>query len=282
MKVFLVDGTFELFRCFHGAPRHQDADGNEVGAARGFLWTLNALLRNPDVTHIAVAFDQMAGRAQDESASALIRRQYRAATLAARALGVSIWPMVRYQADDALASGAARFKRAAGVEQVVICTTDKDLAQCVESDRVVLLDRIRDRWCDADGVRERWGVSPAQIPDLLGLIGDASDGLPGLPGWGPKSAATLLRRYGDIESIPDDADAWDVKVRNRGKLAATLAARRNEALLVRNLTRLRSDLPLVDTLDDIEWKGAHRSPLRDLTGRWDAQPLLEKVRLWID
>ncbi len=203
MKVHLVDGTFELFRCFHGAPRATGADGAEVGAVRGVLHTLVALLRQPDVTHVAVAVDQALSPPRSElppGDEGALASQHGLAAEAIRALGLVIWPMVkRWQADDALATGAVRFAREPDVEQVVVCTPDKDLAQVVQGTRIVLLDRVRKKTYDEAAVLERWGVTPASIPDLLALAGDAADGLPGLPGWGLKSTATVLHRYGTID-----------------------------------------------------------------------------------
>jgi 5'-3' exonuclease len=288
VKVHLVDGTFELFRCFHGAPRHRLADGREAGAVRGFLATIVSLLRKPDVTHVAIAFDagivgapkRMPDGAED-SATALLQTQYHLAEAVVRALDLVMWPMAkRFQADDALATGAARFRRAPGVEQVVVCTTDKDLAQCVEGTRVVLLDRIRDRITDETAVREKFGVPPSRVPDYFGLVGDPSDGIPGIPGWGPKSAAAVLGRYGAVEKIPIDPDDWDVEVRGAARLAANLAARRREAILYRDLSVLRTDVPLGETLEDLEWRGADRGAIESLAGLLDSDEVLPRVTRW--
>lgn len=277
MKVHLVDGTFELFRCFHGAPRATH-DGAEVGAVRGLLATLVALLREPDVTHVAVAVDQaLPPRAapKDDPLAA----QHGLAADAVRALGLPLWPMVkRYQADDALASGAVRFADAPGVEQVVVCTPDKDLAQVVRGDRVVLLDRVRRRVTDEAGVRERWGVPPAAIPDLLALAGDAADGLPGLPGFGLKTAAALLARFGALEAIPLEPAAWDV--RGAERLARTLRDLRHEALLYKALTTLALDVPLPHGLDDLRWPGADRAALEALCARIGDGAVLERIPRW--
>jgi len=280
MNVHLVDGTFELFRCFHGAPRAQDADGNEVGAVRGLLFTLVALLRREHVTHVAVAFDQMTSRASDRSDSALLRRQYLPGAEAVRVLGIPVWPMHRYQADDALATGAARYSADPRVEQIVLCTTDKDLLQCVRGDRVVLLDRIRKRVTNERDVLDRFGVPPARIPELFGLVGDPSDGLPGVPRWGPKSAAAVLARYGRIEDIPDDPADWDVAVRGRDALAASLGERRREAIMVRDLSILRTDLPLSEDVDDLEWCGAHRARLEAFVERVGGEDVLDRIARW--
>jgi 5'-3' exonuclease len=261
MKVHLVDGTFELFRCFHGAPRAAGPGGREVGAARGLLATLVALLTEPDVSHVAVAFDSVVappGSARGATAEALIGAQAPLAASIVRALGVTVWPSGRYQADELLATAARLHHDDPEVEQVVICATDNDFAQCVRGDRVVLLDRIRRRVTDEDGVRERFGVAPAQIPELFALVGDRSDGLPGVPGWGKQSAAAVLARYPRLEDIPLDG-AWDVPVRGAARLAASLRERWDEALLCRDLSVLRSDLPLRTTPEQLAWRGAHRA-----------------------
>jgi 5'-3' exonuclease len=283
MKIHLVDGTFELFRCFHGAPRATDDDGREIGAVRGILYTFTSLLRQPDVTHLAVAFDQMAGRTRKDgrdSDNSLIGSQYMPAADALRALGITLWPMYRFQADDALATGARLYKDAPGVEQVVICSTDKDLAQCVEGERVVTLDRIRKRTADEQVVIEKFGVSPALIPDLLGLVGDPADGLPGVPGWGPKTAAALLRHYHRIEKIPESAADWEVTVRSAQRLAENLHARRREAIMVRNLATLRTDLPITDSIDDLEWRGADRDALTAMAKRLEVEEVLTRMPRW--
>lgn len=289
MKVHLVDGTFELFRCFFGAPQAQDAEGREVGATRGFLQTMVALLRQPEVTHVAIAFDEVVDIVRPGRPSAplvgpgtdpRLRAQYPLAAEAARSLGLAVWPMIRFQADDALATGAARYK--GQVDQIVICTTDKDLAQCVEGTHVVLLDRIHKTVTDEDGVRLRFGVAPASIPDFLALSGDPSDGLPGAPGFGPKSAAALLSRYRTIEAIPEDPATWDVEVRGAARLAASLNALRLELILCRDLSRKRPDIPIPHTLADLEWRGAHRDALTRLAERVGEPAVLARVPRWRD
>lgn len=259
MKVHLVDGTFELFRCFHGAPRAQ-FDGREVGAARGFFATLVALMSRPDVTHLAVAFDSVIAppASRGGGAEALIAAQAPLAAQACRALGVAVWPSGRYQADELLSTGAARYAADPRVQQVVICSTDNDFNQCVDGERVVVLDRIRDVVTDEATVRARYGVAPRQLPDLFALVGDRSDGLPGVPGWGVRSAAALLERFATLDAIPTDDAEWGVSVRNRAALAAAWRERRDEALLCRDLSRLRTDLPLRQTVDDLAWPGADR------------------------
>jgi len=262
VKLHLVDGTYELFRAHFGAPPRQAPDGREVGAARGVVETLLALLRAPDVTHVAVATDHVIrsfrnelydGYKTEEGVPAELLAQFELVERAIRALGVTVWPMIEHEADDALASGAARF--AGEVEQVVLATPDKDLAQCVVRDEVVLWDRRREIVLDAEGVRAKYGVPPAAIADWLALVGDAADGYPGLPGWGAKSAAVVLSRWGRIEDIPVDAAAWDVPVRGAAKLAKVLQERMADAVLFRRLATLRTDSPITPTLEALRWKG---------------------------
>ncbi|HBP22820.1 MAG TPA: flap endonuclease [Planctomycetes bacterium] len=276
MKVHLVDGTFELFRCFHAAPP-AEAEGRQVGAVRGLLHTLAKLLRREDVSHVAVAFDGALDRRDDPGPPG----QQGLALAATRALGLVVWPMVRrYEADDALATGAALYADQPGVEQVVLCTADKDLAQCVRADQVVLWDRMRGRRYDEPAVRERWGVGPASIPDYLALRGDAADGLPGLPGWGAKGAATLLARYERLEAIPPEASEWEVSVRGAERLARTLRERWHEALLYRDLIRLARDVPLPHSLAELEWPGAPRGELERFCARIGEETLLEGIPRW--
>ena len=283
MIVHLVDGTFELFRCFHGAPRATGVDGREVGAVRGLLSTLVALTADPAVSHVAVAFDAVvdppnAGR--DRSNEGLIAAQQSLAAQTVRALGLALWPSGRYQADELLASGADRLAKDPAVDQVVICSIDNDFTQCVRGTRIVLLDRIRRTVTDEDRVRERFGVAPAQIPDLFALVGDRSDGLPGLPGWGWRSAAEVLRRYGSVDGIPLDAGAWDVPVRGRDRLAAVLRERWDEVLLCRDLAILRVDLPVRATPAALEWRGAHRDRIDELVKVLGDDAAVARITRW--
>lgn len=273
--VHLVDGTFELFRCFHGAPRATDATGAEIGAARALLWTLLKLIRKQGATHLAVAFDLLAPPDRhDGSPDALLRSQGRLATEVTRALGIPVWPAVRNQADDLLASGAARMADRASI---VICTTDKDLLQCVRGTRVVLWDRIRDRVTDETALMERFGVTPSQIPDRSALVGDPSDGLPGVPGWGHKTAAAVLGVYRSLESIPADPEAWTVPVRGAARLAAALRERWDEARLVRALATLRTDLPVPEDPGVLRWAGPSAA-LPALAARLGAEEVVTKIR----
>jgi 5'-3' exonuclease len=283
VKVHLVDGTFELFRCFHGAPRAQH-QGREVGAARGIFATMVSLLRDPEVTHVAVAFDSVVAPPSTNGggAEALIAAQAPIAAAACRALNLVVWPSGRYQADELLSTGAAKYGADERVTQVIICATDNDFNQCVWGDRVVVLDRIRSVVTDEAAVRERYGISPQQIPDLFALVGDRSDGLPGVPGWGTTRAAALLRRYGVLDEIPLDHTQWDVDVRGAASLAASLRDMYDEALLCRDLSRLRTDLPLHHSLDQLAWPGADRAKVTALVHHLGDDTPVTRVRRWAD
>ncbi|MFK7992166.1 MAG: 5'-3' exonuclease H3TH domain-containing protein [Sandaracinaceae bacterium] len=264
MKVHLLDGTYELFRMFFGAPPTQGPTGNEVGATRALMRSLTALLAQDDVTHVGVAFDHVVesfrnrlfdGYKTGEGIDPDLFGQFELAERAVRALGVVVWPMVEYEADDALATAAARFASDEAVSQVILASPDKDLCQCVRGDRVVLWDRRRDIVLDADGVKAKHGVPPASIPDYLALVGDAADGIPGIARWGAKSTAQVLSAYGTVEAIPDDVSEWSLKVRGGATLAQNLAGQREDAMLYKLLATLVTDVPLTETLDDMRWKG---------------------------
>ncbi len=265
MRLHLLDGTYELFRSYFGVPPRTAPDGREVGAIRGLIETTLALLREPDVTHVAVATDTVItsfrndmfdGYKTGEGIEAELVGQFHLADRIFSAMGVVLWDMIDFEADDALATAAARW--ADDVEQVVILSPDKDMAQCVVDHRVVTYDRRNKKMYGFDEVVEKFGVEPASIPDYLALVGDTADGVPGLPGWGAKSSSVVLRRYGHLEEIPAAAEDWDVSVRGAAKLAATLDEHREDALLYRELTRLRRDVPLSESLDDLEWRGVRR------------------------
>ncbi|PKN56144.1 MAG: flap endonuclease [Deltaproteobacteria bacterium HGW-Deltaproteobacteria-14] len=275
MKIHLVDGTFELFRAFYGPPKRVGPGGREVGAVRGLLRSMASLLAEDDVTHVAVAFDHViesfrnglfAGYKTGDGVDPLLLGQFELAERGCRALGLVVWPMVEFEADDAMAAAAARFAADAAVEQIVLCSPDKDLGQAVVGRRVIQRDRMRKRDFDAAGVRDKLGVAPASVPDFLALVGDTADGIPGLPRWGAKSTAQVLGRYPHLADIPDDAAAWDVSVRGAAGLAQTLATRRGDAELYRTLATLRTDVPLTETLDDLRWRGADAGALATLEG----------------
>jgi len=264
MRVFLVDGTFELFRQFYGAQRHRSASSMETAGVVGVLASVLQLLED-GATHIGVATDHVIesfrnglwpGYKTGAGIDPVLRSQFEPLELALEALGVTVWPMVELEADDALASACAVCRDDPGCEQVVICTPDKDLAQCVVGGEVVQLDRIRKVVVDEAAVLTKYGVPPASIPDWLALVGDSADGFPGLPGWGAKSAAAVLRRFGTVEAIPDDAAGWDgVGVRSGGALASTLASSRPQALLFKRLATLVVDRSLLGSAADLRWTG---------------------------
>jgi 5'-3' exonuclease len=291
VRAHLVDGTYELFRAWFGAPPAQDPTGREVGATRGLLSSLNALVRDENVTHIAVAFDHVVesfrnqlydGYKTGEGLPEELLTQFELAERAARALGMVVWPMVDFEADDALSTAARRLSADPRVEQIVICSPDKDLAQCVEGERIVCFDRVRRRITDEAGVHARFGVAPSSIPDYLALVGDDADGIPGVPRWGAKSAAALLARYGHVDAIPDDPNDWDVRVRGAAALAQSLVEHREDARLFVRLATLRYDAPANESLDEIEWKGAHRSALEALCAELGETGLPSRVVRWRD
>jgi 5'-3' exonuclease len=263
VRVFLVDGTYELFRHYYGVPPHRTAEGVEVAATRGVLWSLLRLLEQ-GVTHMGVATDHVIESFRNDlwpaykSSAGLDRRllaQFGLLEVALEAMGVVVWPMVELEADDALAGAAAVAGDDPRVEQVVVCTPDKDLAQCVRGGRVVQLDRRNRVVYDEARVTAKFGVGPPSIPDYLALVGDSADGYPGLPGWGARSTAAVLARYGTIEQIPAIPWHWEVPVRNRATLAATLQARRADAMLFKDLATLRVERSLLPEVDALRWTG---------------------------
>ena len=273
MKVHLVDGTYELFRAHFGAFPAMAPDGRSIGAVRGLVQTLLALLRQDDVTHVAVAFDHVIesfrnelfdGYKTGEGTSEELLAQFDPAEIATEALGIVTWPMTEFEADDAIATAAVRFADDPRVEQVVICSPDKDLMQVVRGDKIVSLDRRRETLTNEAGVVDKFGVPPESIPDYLALVGDSADGIPGVPRWGVKGASALLARYGNIEAIPDSELLWDVKIRSAKSMAATLAEHRADAALYKELATLRLDVPLAESVDDLEWRGARQTAFSNL------------------
>ncbi len=263
MRVHLIDGTYELFRAHHSRrPSRLDPDGHDVKATVGLVDSLLALCAHEQVSHIAVAFDNpiesfrnrmFAGYKDSSGVDKALLAQFDRVEQAVRALRMTVWSMDEFEADDALASAAARF--ADDVDQVRVFTPDKDLGQVVRGRRVVQVDRAREREFDADGVVARLGVPPASVPDLLALVGDSADGIPGVPGIGATTASALLTRYHHLDDIPADPGAWDVDVRGAARAAATLSEHREDALLYRELATLRTDVVLEETLDDLRWTG---------------------------
>jgi len=265
VKIHLVDGTYELFRSHFGAPPKKSPDGREVGATVGLLRSLFALVSSPGVTHVACAFDHVIesfrnalypGYKTGEGVDENLIAQFPLAEKAVAALGMVVWPMVEFEADDALATGTRLFKDQPGVQQVVICSPDKDLAQSVSGTRVVAWDRRRDVYLDEAGVAAKYGVPPCSIPDWLALVGDAADGYPGIPSWGAKSAATGLSMFEHLESMPDDPGKLGLPAGRAAKLVESLKAHHDDAFLFRKLATLRDDVPIGERLDDLEWTGA--------------------------
>ncbi len=263
MNVHLVDGTYELFRFFHVVPAQQDSGGQHVGAVRGVVGSMVGMLER-GVTHLGVATDHVVESFRNdlwpdyktgEGIEPELLAQFPLLEEALEALGVIVWPMTEFEADDALASAAVKAAEDRTVTRVIICTPDKDLSQCVRGTRILQLDRRADVLRNASDVETKFGVPPESIPDYLALMGDSSDGFPGLPGWGAKSAATVLARFHHIEDIPDDERQWDVPVRGAAKLAATLREFRELADLFRDLATLRTTVPLFDSVEDLRWTG---------------------------
>jgi 5'-3' exonuclease len=288
MKIHLVDGTYELFRNYFGAPPKKAHDGREVGATLGLLRSLLMLLTSPEVTHVACAFDHVIESFRNElfpgyktgaGVDPNLLEQFSLAEEAVSALGVVVWPMVEFEADDALATAAARFKNNKTVEQIVICSPDKDLAQLVSGDRIVCWDRRRDIVLNEDGVIEKFGVRPQSIPDWLALVGDSADGYPGIPGWGAKSATLVLSRFEHVESIPDDPRKWGVIQGRAPRLAEKLTQHRAEVLLYRRLAALRTDVPLREKLGDLKWQGA-RARLKGICHELGEEQIPKRVSRW--
>jgi 5'-3' exonuclease len=291
MKVHLVDATFELFRAYYSPGRslERGPDGRPVNAVRGLIDSMLSLLREPDVSHIAAATDYVIESWRNDMypgyKSSLgmdpdLLGQFRDAERALRALGIVTWPMVEDEADDGIATGVARFRTDPRVEQIVICSVDKDLGQCVDDARVVLRDRMRKVTYDEEGIRAKFGVGPASIPDYLALVGDSSDGYPGLPGWGAKSAAAVLARWGQLERIPDSPLDWDLALRGASSLAATLRDHRAEAALYKRLATLNADAAIDEQLDDLEWRGVPREEFTALCAELGFETVGSRVHRW--
>ncbi len=294
MQIHLVDATYELFRA-HYAPRPtvRGRDDTVLSGVSGLCDQLLHLLREEGATHVGCATDRVIesfrndlypGYKSSAGMDPELLAQFPIAEEAIEALGLVLWPMVEVEADDAIGTAAARFGAEAAVDKILICTPDKDMAQCVVGERIVLRDRRRQITYDEAGVLDKWGVPPVSIPDWLALVGDSSDGFPGLPGWGAKSAATVLRRYGSIDDIPARASEWDVKgVTGSVRLAAVLADQRAEALLYRTLARLRLDVPLPQaTAAELGWGGTPRVTWESFCDRWGLDRLRGRPHRWAE
>ena len=287
MNVHLVDGTFELFRSYFGAPRAAGRDGSEMGAVRGIVRALAALLKHQEVTHVAAAFDTVIesfrndmfpGYKSSAGVDPELLAQFPLAERATHALGIVVWSMVEYEADDAIATAALRF--AADADQIVIGSPDRDLCQCIDGQHIVAFDSIRRRMTNETDVVAKFGVEPRSIPDWLALVGDSADGFPGVPRCGAKSAAAVLARYGHLEDIPTSESDWDVTVRGSAVLAENLRLHLDRAYLYRDLATLRTDVPLAETLEDLRWRGARRSELEAVCAEIGDTAVMDAVTLW--
>jgi 5'-3' exonuclease len=293
VQVHLVDATFELFRAFYSRPPRRAPDGRPVNAVQGLIDSMLSLLREPDVTHVGAATDHVIeswrndlypGYKSSAGVDPDLLAQFTDAERALDALGIPVWAMVEDEADDAIAAAVHRFGADPRVKQVVICSVDKDLGQLVDGDRVVLRDRIRKVTYDEAGIREKFGVAPASIPDYLALVGDSSDGFPGLPGWGAKSAASVLARFEHLEAIPDSPLDWELDLRNASRLAATLAEHRADAVLFRRLATLNADaeIGVTPTLETVEWHGVPRERFLALCDELGFDTVRERIHRWSD
>jgi len=287
VRLHLLDGTYELFRSYYGRPERLAPDGREVGATLGIIETTLSLLREPDVTHLAAATDTVIesfrndmfpGYKTSAGMEQVLLDQFPLAERAFAAIGVVCWGMVEYEADDAIAT--ASFRWCEDVDQVVICTPDKDLSQCVIGDRVVTLNRREQVVYNEDGIRLKFGVGPESIPDYLALVGDTADGVPGLPGWGSKSAGAVLSRWHKLDAIPPNPRDWEVTVRGADKLALVLRERFEDALLYRDLTTLRQNVPLTESLEDLEWKGVDGNAFLALCDELGFDDVRTRPHLW--
>ena len=273
MRLYLVDGTYELFRAHFGAPPRTAPDGRPIGAVAGLMQSLLLLLREERPDFIACAFDHVVesfrndlfdGYKTGDGAPADLFAQFGLAETVARSLGIEVWPMIEFEADDAIASAVTRWKDDPRLEQVVICSVDKDLMYLVDGSRVVVWDRRRKLTYTEAEVVERFGVSPSSIPDYLALVGDSADGIPGVARWGAKGTATVLSEYGHMENIPESYDDWTITVRGGKTLAQNLAANRDKAALYKRLATLRTDAPISDSLDCARWGGVPKREYLDL------------------
>jgi 5'-3' exonuclease len=289
IRIHLVDGTYELFRSFFGAPSKKAPDGREVGATLGLLSSLLALLTKSGATHVACAFDHeiesfrndlFPGYKTSAGVATDLLAQFPLAEQAVAALGLVVWPMVEFEADDALASAATRFRDEPGVDQVVVCSPDKDFAQLVSGRQVVCWDRRRDIIYDEAAVLAKFGVPPSSIPDWLALVGDSADGYPGLAGWGPKSASAVLTQYEHLEAIPEDYRQWSLGSARALRLSESLRVHQADVLLYRRLATLRRDVPLQEGIADVEWRGAHER-LKGLCRELGADTVPERVPRWL-
>ena len=289
MRLHLLDGTYELFRSYFGAPPRKAPDGSEIGAVHGLMASTLTLLEEEGVTHLGAAFDTeirsfrnriFDGYKTESGVPDELLAQFPHAEEGLESIGVVVWRMVDFEADDAIATAARRY--VGDVEQVVILSPDKDLAQCVVADRVVGYDRRRGAFIDEQGVWDKFGVAPESIPDYLALVGDSADGLPGLRGWGAKSSSMVLAEYGHLEDIPLDAAAWTPSVRGAERLVEALRVGMDDVLLYRELATLRRDVGIRQSLDDLRWRGVPRERFLAFCDRWGFGSIRERPTHWTD
>lgn len=287
MQLHLIDGTYELYRAHFGAPSRSSPEGMEVGGTYAITAATLAVLVSPEVTHVAAAFDTVIESFRNEMYEGYktgagiepeLYAQFPLAEEAMRAIGVTVWPMHDHETDDALATAADRWVDE--VDRVVVHSPDKDMAQLYGNRKVVGYDRRKRAFIDRAAVVEKFGVEPESIPDYLALVGDSADGYPGAAGWGAKSSATLLARYGRFEEIPTDAGDWDVSVRGAERLAASLAESRSDVALFKELATLRRDVPLEETLEDLRWRGAPREEFLGFCEKYGFDGLRERPQRW--
>ena len=292
MRLYLVDGTYELFRAYHADLRNRRNNGrapSPTGAVRGLVQSLLALLRRDQVDHVAVAFDHViesfrndlfAGYKSSAGVPEELLAQFALAEEAVDALGIVFWSMIEFEADDALATAAARWHDHPEIDQIIICSPDKDLTQVVDGTHVVTRNRLRDETFDEEAVRAKFGVPPASIPDYLALVGDSADGIPGVPRWGAKSAAAVLSHYQTIDKIPADAESWSVAARGKHGLADSLRAVGEDVRLYSLLTTLRRDVPLAEELADLAWDGVPRAAFLAMCSRLGFPELGTRPHRW--
>jgi 5'-3' exonuclease len=285
MRVHLLDGTYELFRHFYAMPKQADAEGHEIGAVNGVLGSVLGMLEG-GTTHLGVATDHVIesfrndlwpGYKTSDGVEPDLLAQFHPLEHALEAMGVKVWAMVEFEADDALAAAAHLAAQSPQVEQVIICTPDKDLSQCVTGERIVQLDRRKRETRNEQGVVARFGVGPKSIPDFLALVGDSADGFPGVPGWGEKASSTLLARYQHLEHIPAAVKEWDVAVRGAARLSAALEENRALAVLFRKLATLRTDVPVFTDLDELRWRGP-RADFERVANRLGVPEMWDRAR----
>ena len=289
MDIHIVDGTFELFRAYYGAPPSKTKDGLEVGATRAFIRSMISLIKEPNVTHIGVAFDHVIesfrndlfdGYKTGDGIEEPLANQFPLVEVASRALGLVTWPMVEFEADDMLASAAVKFAENPDVKRVIICSPDKDLAQVIDGKKIFCYDRIRKKMMDYNKVIEKFGINPESIPDYLALVGDSADGIPGIPRWGAKSSMTVLSKFKTIEQIPEDDKKWGVKVRGASTLATNLKEQMPEAKLYKKLATLRLDVPIEESIQDMAWRGGDKDLAKNFFRQIGGEGILKQVPRW--